>query len=335
MPDRKYIDSIEVNVVDSFVSAPNKTGSGNGETRLYVGARNVRGDFFGKPGFKIPVRLKKSELIRFMNEMKDEYEHPLLDYRGKADLTSLWEQRVKKINDLPEENIDFYVFDTQLKSPTSDKQRIYIDSDDSSYHLLHELPLSGSARLNVVKYEDSGRHFYEFKLVPDFDGYSISSKSIPISTKNVSSGAIGRGRNSMVSVAETTIERIIQARVGQVNFRKALLSSKNSACAFTGIAEASLLIAGHIKPWSVCSNAERLDVQNGLLFTPTYDRLFNNGFISFKDDKKLIISPLLNRKTTLLLGLKPDMQVEVPLDGRGNARRRSYMEYHRNFVYRD
>ena len=335
MPTRKYIDSVEVNIVDSFVSQPNKTGSGNGETRLYVGARSNREEFFGGFGFKIPVRIKKSELIRFMNEMKDEYFNPVLNYRGKSDLPLLWEQRLKKVKQLPEENIDFYVYDTQLKSKTSDQRRIYIDSEDDAYHLLHELPLSGSARLNVVKYEDSGRDFFEFKLLPDFDGYTEPPATFQISRWNHSESKIQKNNAPTHSIAETTVKRIIQARVGQLEFRKSLLNSNYSTCAFTGISEAGLLIAGHIKPWRVSSNDERLDVQNGLLFTPTFDRPFNNGYISFRENKTLMVSPLLSRKSTTLLGLKEDMKVEIPIEGRSNARRRNYLEYHRNFVYRD
>ena len=31
-------------------------------------------------------------------------------------------------------------------------------------------------------------------------------------------------------------------------------------------------------------NNEQFDVNNGFIFTPTYDRLFDKGFISFNDD---------------------------------------------------
>lgn len=330
MSTRRYVDAIEVNIVDSFVSQPNKTGTGNGETRLYVGARNVRGDFFGDFGFKVAVRLKRSELLRFMDEMKEEYSHPTLAYRGGSDLQSLWESRLKEIKRLPEENIDFYVYDTQRKSKTSDTKRIYIDSDDTAYHLLHELPLSGSTRLSIVKYEESGREMFELKLIPDFDGYTNPPSSVQI----MRTSRLGRGKANKESLAETTVERLIQARVGQIDFRRGLLGSKNAYCAFTGISDSSLLIAGHIKPWRVCNNEERLDVQNGLLFTPTFDRLFNNGYISFQHNRNLMISPLLNRKTTRLLGIETDMEVDVPILGRRNSRRREFLEYHRSQVFR-
>ena len=66
-----------------------------------------------------------------MDEMKGEYENPTLEYRGKADMPKLWKQRMALIKNLPGEDIDFYVYDTQRKHPTTDERRIYIDSDDS------------------------------------------------------------------------------------------------------------------------------------------------------------------------------------------------------------
>jgi putative restriction endonuclease len=38
-----------------------------------------------------------------------------------------------------------------------------------------------------------------------------------------------------------------------------------------------MLRASHIKPWSDCSNRERLDPLNGLLLVAHIDALFDNG----------------------------------------------------------
>jgi len=332
MAKREYIDSIAVTIADSFVSRENKTGSGNGETRLYVGGRNIRGDFFGDFGFRVHARLMKNELLRFMDEMKGEYENPRLEYRGKTDMPKLWKQRVAQVKNLPGNDIDFYVYDTQRKHPTTDERRIYIDSDDNAYDLLHELPLSGSARLSIVKYFESNKAIFEFKLIPDFDGYTSPP---PISQ-------IERAINNVLkneskdSPAATTVERLVEARIGQVKFRKKLLQNrKASKCAFTGITEPSLLIAGHIKPWAVSDNSERLNPQNGLLFTPTFDRLFNNGYISFKENRNLLISPLLSKKTVELLGIVQFMDIDIPFLGDSYHERRNFMDYHRAHIYRE
>jgi len=332
MGKREFIDSIEVTIADSFVSRENKTGSGNGETRLYVGGRTIRSDFFGDFGFKVFARLKRSELIRFMEEMKDEYENPSLEYRGKSNMPQLWKQRITLIKNLPGEEIDFYVHDTQRNHPTTDKRRIYIDSDDNAYHLLHELPLSGSARLSIVKYFESNKAIFEFKLVPDFDGYTSLPPAVQIE-RAISKVISGKSKNLPVT---TTVERLVEARVGQVKFRNQLLQNpKTAKCAFTGITEPRLLIAGHIKPWAVSNNIERLNPQNGLLFTPTFDRLFNNGYISFNSNRSLLISPLLSKKTVGLLGITQNMDIEIPFLGNLYKERRKFMDYHRTYIYRE
>jgi len=95
-----------------------------------------------------------------------------------------------------------------------------------------------------------------------------------------------------------------------------------------------LLIAGHIKPWAKSDDSEKLDPKNGLVFTPTYDRLFNNGLISFTEQCALIISPLLSRETSTRLHIHPNMELDIPMHGQSNKPRQEYMEYHREFILR-
>lgn len=58
-------------------------------------------------------------------------------------------------------------------------------------------------------------------------------------------------------------------RVGQDIFRQGLMECWESRCAITGLAIPELLRASHIKPWADCAtDAERLDVYNGLLLAP-------------------------------------------------------------------
>ena len=49
----------------------------------------------------------------------------------------------------------------------------------------------------------------------------------------------------------------------------------------TGLDVPELLRASHIKPWADCgTDAERLDVFNGLLLAPHLDAAFDAGFIT-------------------------------------------------------
>lgn len=66
----------------------------------------------------------------------------------------------------------------------------------------------------------------------------------------------------------TEAERQVVVRVGQGIFRGRLLTDWKGRCPLTGIAEAPLLRASHIVPWTACcSDAERLDVGDGILLS--------------------------------------------------------------------
>jgi hypothetical protein len=83
----------------------------------------------------------------------------------------------------------------------------------------------------------------------------------------------------------TEAERLVVQRVGQNIFRDRLMRYWGEACPLTGIAEPALLRASHIKPWAQCdSDAERLDVHNGLLLSALWDAAFDAGLVTFDDE---------------------------------------------------
>ena len=88
-----------------------------------------------------------------------------------------------------------------------------------------------------------------------------------------------------INIPETT-ERVglVLSRVGQGYFRKQLIDRWNGKCAVSGCSISKILIASHIVPWSEANDKERLDVDNGILLSPTLDALFDKHLISFKDD---------------------------------------------------
>ena len=63
----------------------------------------------------------------------------------------------------------------------------------------------------------------------------------------------------------TTRKALIDARLGQGQFRADVEKLWKSACAVTGRGIAAVLRASHIKPWSQSANKERLDPENGIL----------------------------------------------------------------------
>ena len=80
-------------------------------------------------------------------------------------------------------------------------------------------------------------------------------------------------------------------RIGQDVFRRALLRYWQGRCPLTGITEPALLRASHIIPWTECTtDADRLDVHNGLLLAAHWDAAFDAGLVGFNDHGAVICS---------------------------------------------
>ena len=123
----------------------------------------------------------------------------------------------------------------------------------------------------------------------------------------------------------TEAERLTVQRVGQDIFRRGLLEYWDGRCAITGLAVPELLRASHIKPWAACdTDAERLDIFNGLLLAPHLDAAFDAGFITIGQDGMVIVSSTLSLEARSVLGL------DMPLKIRGldHAHER-YLPLHR------
>lgn len=108
----------------------------------------------------------------------------------------------------------------------------------------------------------------------------------------------------------TEAERLVVQRVGQDIFRQALLDYWGASCAVLGVSEPRLLRASHIKPWKDCeTDAERLDVYNGLLLSAHLDAAFDAFLISFEDDGRIIISARISHADCTALGLRAEMRL--------------------------
>jgi putative restriction endonuclease len=128
----------------------------------------------------------------------------------------------------------------------------------------------------------------------------------------------------------TEAERLVVERVGQRMFRDGLLDFWEGRCALTGLAVPALLRASHIKPWAACAtDAERLDVHNGLLLAAHLDAAFDAGLVTVADDGALLVGRALDDDARALLG------IDRPLRARGLVdAHRAYLAYHRAHVFR-
>lgn len=117
-------------------------------------------------------------------------------------------------------------------------------------------------------------------------------------------------------------------RIGQNNFRKELLQ-KYERCIITGLTNPLLLVASHIKPWAVSNDIERLNINNGILLSATYDKLFDNGLISFKKNGALLVSSFLNESDLKTLALKKNQIFDLQI----NAEMHTFLQYHNDVLF--
>jgi 5-methylcytosine-specific restriction enzyme A len=96
---------------------------------------------------------------------------------------------------------------------------------------------------------------------------------------------------------------LVTSRVGQGAYRKRIIHRWEYKCAVTGFNKLDVLIASHIVPWCDSTDNERLDVDNGILLSPTFDALFDRHLISFEDNGKIILSNNIDIKAFNKIGV--------------------------------
>jgi putative restriction endonuclease len=111
-------------------------------------------------------------------------------------------------------------------------------------------------------------------------------------------------------ITDTDRKSLIVARRGQGLFKQRVMLIE-SHCRITKVENPTHLVASHCKPWRDSTNQERLNGENGLLLTPTINRLFDRGFISFEDKGRLIISPVAHLPSLRKMGVATDEIVNV------------------------
>lgn len=136
---------------------------------------------------------------------------------------------------------------------------------------------------------------------------------------------IKQAEPTLAGLPETQRETLVQARLGQGQFRDSLMSVWRSSCAVTGISVHALLRASHIKPWRLSNNSERLDPENGLLLMANLDAAFDAGLVSFSDEGEMLFSSAVGSAPYELLGISPGATLTIP----PSPRQQGFLHHHR------
>ncbi len=139
----------------------------------------------------------------------------------------------------------------------------------------------------------------------------------------------------IVTEKKKKIAKKTPSREGSQKYRKKVIEHMPQ-CPFTKISDERLLIASHIKPYNVCINEnnsdEAIHYLNGLALSPTYDKLFDQGYITFTNKGELICGTQLTPYTWERLNINPNAKNVLRIYPED---REKYLKYHRNYVFQD
>lgn len=309
----KVISVAQTNIPDCFVLS-NKIGTAHGEAKLYIGGNNLNNwnAFFNN--FKIKGVFLKEDILTYLDFAKSEYETQSQGYR--RDICGFWSIYYQEATGL-DEVILFDIFHKDYKN----KSRYYINSLDYIYAFFRRICLPVVTTLIIEIIEVSGDLFAWFRpYINEFGNIYLNEIDL----------AQEKAIKEDKTISTTTKEQIIKARVGQGDFRNKVIQKYNSTCVVTGVNDKRILIASHIKPWTVSTNEERLSTENGLLLVPTFDKLFDKGLISFKNDGQIILSNYFNDENFNRLKIYNTIKCRLNLSNDMKL----YLDYHRDIVFK-
>lgn len=241
-------------------------------------------------------------------------------------MRSLWSERMRKINLLPSGIVDFTVREqSQIVG-----SRGYVNSSDKVYKLIREISLPLVTYISAMRLNYNGIPMFYLKLFVDFE--EMEKRKSYIDNYGSAIRRVEEETPWKLGEEEVKPKNIVirYGREGQDEYRRKLLE-ECPFCPITMINEESLLIASHIKPWAVSDKKERVDPNNGFILSPLYDRLFDRGYITFTDDKRVNVSNWLSRQVKERIGIKEGQLFQfLPI----NEARMEYLNYHRTTVFK-
>ena len=101
----------------------------------------------------------------------------------------------------------------------------------------------------------------------------------------------------ITSLEGRTALREVEVRQNQHVFRKMILGIYNCHCCLTGLPILETLRASHISEWPK-DKENRMNPENGLCLSATYDAAFDRHLISFDEQYRMILAPSLHEYCT-------------------------------------
>jgi len=342
------VDSIQnLRAEDSFIHRQNKLKifKGNGESRKYVGSYTGNNGqklnhFFeyeswgdtkvdNKRSYPIIQEncfFSKENLLKYLYDARVEYQKQEQVYN--FDISKNFDENIKQINELSDNKIEFSIYDVSDFTDNKRGNRGYIRSDSEIWNLWRKLILPKISYLSILKLlpinNQSSNPIYYFRILLDYQFRSIVHSQLSITSLDFVT------KNQEEKKNKKTV-----SREGASKYRKKVIEYM-SQCPFSKISDDRLLIASHIKPYNICMKEnkpkEAVDYLNGLALSPTYDKLFDQGYITFTDKGELLCGTQLSAYTWEKLNINPNAKNVMRIYPEN---REKYLEFHRKYVFQD
>ena len=282
-------------------------------------------DFYGGEKFKAKCFMLKSDLIAYLMAIKNEYMTPSQDYAQKENLPALWNERMNMVSRL-DDVIFFNIFDQyQIAGP-----RGYINSDEDGYQIIRKLALPLVSYIYVEKVGSETSPLFYWKLFVDFDAIWEKQNGPLVFNYGKQKAGVIIEEPQKDKKKDKVLQEISRARDGQGKYRELLLEQCRF-CPFTMISDERLLIASHIKPWAASNDSEKIDPYNGYILSPLYDKLFDRGFITFTENRHIILSEFISPYTWKQINLTNNAFIKaLPMDDK----RIEYLKFHHQSVFK-
>lgn len=312
-------------VPDCIVTRTNKLGHGHGESKFYIASKDEMRDFYGGEKFRAKCFMLKTDLLAYMQAIKNEYFEPSQNYSQKDRFPTLWAERLAMIEQL-DEVIFFDIADQyQIAGP-----RGYINSTDDGYQIIRKIALPLVSYIYAEKVGNEKAPLFYWKLFVDFDAIWQRKSDPLVFTYGKSKDKAGPTKTPNNKKEEENKKIVRQAREGQGKYREQLLEQCHF-CPVTMISDERLLIASHIKPWAASNDTEKIDPYNGYMLSPMIDKLFDRGFITFTDSRHIVLSEFISPYTWKQIGLKNDTFYKaLQMDDK----RIEYLKFHHESVFK-
>ncbi len=344
------VDSIQnFRAEDSFIHRDNKLKifKGNGEARKYVGSyTGNNGDklkhFFEYdrwgdtkiegnrtyPMIQKQCFFSKSNLLKYLYDARVEYYEQEQIYNN--DISFNFQKNIEIINALEENILSFEIYDVSDFIDSKRGNRGYIRSDNDIWDIWRKLILPQISYLSILKLlpvDNSSSHpLYYFRTLLDYQFRSIVHSKLSSSSFDI----ISQDKETKKKELKKSI-----SREGAGKYRKKVIENMPQ-CPFTQISDDRLLIASHIKPYNICMKEDNVkeatDYLNGLALSPTYDKLFDQGYITFTDKGELLCGTQLSAYTWEKLNINPNAKNKMRIYPED---REEYLEFHRQNVFQD